>query len=154
VAKSEWVDISDAKAARRIGVRLGVTYDAEPVSELGGDVGALALVGDEAWVALQLERKHNHPVENVLQYWRWLERSRRRLVLVHAIAPDARKKAGPRADLTAWLGSMMERVLPGRFAYCRVELGSNDEDEQLGAAIEAIDSLRQPMEGKSLLSGS
>jgi len=154
VAKSDWAGISDAKAARRIGVLLGVAFDAAPIGGLGGDEGALAVVGEDAWVALQVERKHDHPVENVLQYWHWLERSRRRLVLVHAIAPDARKKAGPRADLTAWLGSMMERVLPGRFAYRRVELGSKDEAEHLGAAIEAIASLRQPLEGRSLLGGN
>ena len=154
MAKSDWAGISDAKAVRRLGELLGVAFDAAPIGELGGDDGAVAIAGDDAWVALQLERKHNHPVENVLQYWRWLERSRRRLVLVHAIAPDARKKVGPRADLTAWLGSMMERVLPSRFAYCRVELGSKDEAEQLGAAIEAIASLRQPLEARSLLSGN
>ena len=114
VAKQDWVDVSDGKAARQLSEILGVTFDAEPVGELGGSEGSLALVGNLAWVALQLERKHQHPVENVLQYWRWLERSRRRLVLVHAIAPDARKRSGPRADLTSWLGAMMERVLPGR----------------------------------------
>jgi hypothetical protein len=146
--------MSDAKAVRRLGELLGVAFDASPIGGLGGDDGAVAVAGEDAWVALQVERKHNHPVENVLQYWHWLERSRRRLVLVHAIAPDARKKAGPRADLTTWLGSMMERVLPGRFKYCRVDLGSSNEAEQLGTAIEAIGLLRQPLEGRSLLGGN
>ena len=153
MAKNDWADISDAKAARRLGEQLGVTFDAEPIAELGGDQGALAVVGDDAWVALQIERKHNHPVENVLQYWRWMERSRRRLVLVHAIAPDAPKRKSPRAELTEWLGSMMERVLPGRFTYCRVELGGADEGAQLDTAREAIDVLRQPQEGRGLFPG-
>ena len=153
MAKNDWADISDAKAVRRLGERLGVTFDAEPIAELGGDQGALATAGDDAWVALQIERKHNHPVENVLQYWRWVERSRRRLVLVHAIAPDAPKRKSARADLTAWLGSMMERVLPGRFTYCRVELGSADEPTQLDTARDAIDALRQPQEGRGLFPG-
>lgn len=154
MAKQAWAGISDAKAARRLGELLGVEFDAAPIAELGGAEGSLSAVGDHAWVALQVERKHQHPVENVLQYWRWLERSRRRLVLVHAIAPDARKRTGPRADLTSWLGAMMERVLPGRFAYCRVELGGADEAAQLDAARAAIAALRQPFEGRSLLSGT
>jgi hypothetical protein len=154
VAKSEWAGISDAKAAKRLGELLGVTFDAEPIGELGGSEGALAIVGTEAWVALQVERKHNHPVENVLQYWRWLERSRRRLVLVHAIEPDAPRRQGPRADLTEWVGAMMERVLPGRFAYCRLELGSTAEAAQLEAARVAVEALRQPMAARSLLAGA
>jgi hypothetical protein len=151
VAKQGWADLSDAKAVRRLGELLGVTFDAEPVGELGGSDGALALAGEDAWVALQVERKHNHPVENVLQYWRWLERSRRRLVLVHAIAPDAPRRNGARSDLCAWIGAMMERVLPGRFVYCRLELGSMAEAEQLHAARAAIEALRQPLEGRGLL---
>ena len=154
MAKGDWAGISDAKAARRLGELLGVAFDAEPVGELGGAEGALANTGDEAWVALQVERKHNHPVENVLQYWRWLERSRRRLVLVHAIAPDAPRRKGPRADLTEWVGAMMARVLPGRFAYCRIDLGSTGEAAQLDAAREAIGALRQPLEGRSILGGN
>ncbi|MHB8959881.1 MAG: hypothetical protein ACYDAN_09670 [Candidatus Limnocylindrales bacterium] len=153
MAKSEWAGISDAKAAKRLGELLGVTFDAEPIGELGGSQGALALAGDDAWVALQLERKHNHPVENVLQYWRWLERSRRRLVLVHAIEPNAPKRQGPRADLTEWVGAMMERVIPGRFSYCRLELGSKAEGAQLEAARAAVLALRKPMAPRSLLAG-
>ena len=151
MAKQDWAGISDAKAARRLGGLLGVAFDAEPIGELGGSEGALALAGDEAWVALQVERKHNHPVENVLQYWRWLERSRRRMVLVHAIAPDAPRRKSPRADLTEWVGAMMERVLPNRFTYCRVELGTKDEAAQLDAARVAIGGLRQPLESRSLI---
>jgi hypothetical protein len=154
VADDDWTGISDKKAARRLGDRLGVTFDAQAVGGLGGSGGAMSEAGEDAWVALQVEHKHTHPVENVLQYWPWLERSRRRLVLVHAIAPDARRRTGPRADLTSWAGSMMERVLPGRFAYCRVELGSKDEAAQLEAARQAIEGLRQPLGGRSLLAGN
>ena len=142
---------ASAKAVERWAEALGVAFDQPPIEPLGGDEASLATVGDEAWVALQLEQKHGHPVENVLQYWRWLERSRRRMVLVHAIAMDARRKAGPRTELTLWAGAMMERVLPGRFAYCRVDLGTAEEVAQLDAARAAIDSLRQPMEGRSIL---
>ncbi len=154
MAKREWAGISDAKAARRVGELLGVVFDAEPIAALGGSTGALALASSDAWVALQLERKHNHSAEKVLQYWPWLERSRRRLVLVHAVTPDAPKGTGSRADLTAWLGSMMARVLPNRFTYCRLDLGTANEDAQLVAARDAIAALRQPMQGRSLLSGS
>lgn len=146
-------DVSDSQVRKRFGKVLGVAFDEEPMAELGGSPGALAAVGDDAWVALQVERKHTHPAENVLQYWPWLERSRRRLVLVHAIAPDARRRTGPRADLTSWLGAMMERVIPGRFTYCRLELGSRDEAAQLEAALAAIEALREPMGGRSLIPG-
>lgn len=154
MAKSGWAGISDAKAARRLGELLGVSFDTQPISELGGSDGPAALVGDDAWVTLQIERKHNHPVENVLQYWRWLERSRRRVVLVHAIEPDAPRRQGPRAELTEWVGAMMERALPGRFAYCRVELGSKAEAEQLAEARAAVEALRKPMAARSLLADS
>lgn len=151
MAKQDWAGISDTKATKRLGEQLGVAFDADPVGGLGGSDGAMASVGDDAWVALQFERKHQHPVENVLQYWRWLERSRRRLVLVHAIAPDAPKRGSARADLTAWTGAMMERVLGGRFAYCRVELGTASEAAQLQAAREAIAALREPIEARWLI---
>ncbi len=154
MAKQDWAGISAAKATRRLGDMLGVVFDVEPIGHLGGSDGALAVAGEEAWIALQVERKHNHPVENLLQYWPWLERNRRRLVLVHAIAPDARRRTGPRADLTSWTGSMMERVLPGRFTYCRVELGSPEEAAQVEAARVALEALRQPLEGRSLLAGN
>jgi hypothetical protein len=103
--------------------------------------------------ALQVEQKHTHPAENVLQYWPWLERSQRRLVLVHAIAPDARRRTGHRTDLTNWLGAMMERVLPGRFHYCRIELGTDDEAAQVKAAMLAIAELRRPAKGRRLAPG-
>lgn len=151
MAKQEWAGLSGGLVARRLGKALGVAFDDEPVPDLGGSAGAMAAVGEEAWVALQVERKHTHPAENVLQYWPWLERNRRRLVLVHAIVPDARRRTGPRADLTSWLGSLMERVIPGRFTYCRLELGSPDQASQLQAAIEAIEAVRGPNERRSLL---
>jgi hypothetical protein len=150
VAKQGWSGLSEGQVARRLGTVLGVAFDDGARPDLGGSAGSLAIVGEEAWVALQVEHKHTHPVENVLQYWRWLERNRRRLVLVHAIAPDARRRTGPRADMTIWLGSVMERVLPGRFSYCRLELGSADEAAQLEAASVAIGALRAPTEGRRL----
>lgn len=151
MAKQGWAGLSEGQLTKRLGKVLGVTFDEEPVPDLGGSPGALAAVGEEAWVALQVERKHAHPAENVLQYWPWLERNRRRVVLVHAIAPDARRRTGPRADLTSWLGSMMERVIPGRFTYCRLDLGSVDEEGQLESAIDAIDRVRGPMGARQLI---
>ncbi len=139
--------------AKRLGRTLEVEFAGNEIVGLGGVAGGLAEVGDEAWVALQVEEKHTHPAENVLQYWPWLERSRRRLVLVHAIAPNARKRSGHRTDLTKWLGAMMERVLPGRFTYCRVDLGTSDEAAQLEAAAAAIRALRRPSRGRALVSG-
>jgi len=153
VAKQEWNRLPDDQLAKRLGRTLGVAWDVGQRPRLGGSAGYHAEVGTDAWVALQVERKHNHPAENVLQYWPWLERSRRRLVLVHAIAPDARKRNGRRADLTTWLGAMMERVLPGRFRYCRLELGTGDQAGQLDAAITAIAALREPAAERPLLPG-
>ncbi len=153
VAKQGWSGLSEEQLARRLGRILGVTWEAGEQPGRGGSAGAMAEVGEDAWVALQVERKHNHPAENVLQYWPWLERNRRRVVLVHAIAPDARRRTGPRADLTSWLGAMMERVLPGRFRYCRLELGAGDEADQVGIALSAIAALREPLDSRPLLPG-
>ena len=142
--KTHWHGLSDAQVAKRLGKVLGVTFAGNETVGLGGVAGGLAEVGEDAWVALQVEDRHTHPAENVLQYWPWLERRRRRVVLIHAIVPGARKRIGHRTELTKWLGSMMERVLPGRFTYCRVDLGTEDEPGQLDAAATAIDDLRRP----------
>jgi hypothetical protein len=74
-------------------------------------------------------------------------------VLIHAITPDARKRSGPRADLTRWLGAMMERVLPGRFTYCRLDLGTDDEEAQLEAAVAAVTGVRTSERGRSIAPG-
>ena len=154
MAKQEWGDLSEAQLARRLGRMLDVTFAGNEIVGLGGVAGGLAEVGDDAWLALQIEEKHTHPAENVLQYWPWLERSRRRLVLVHAIVPGARKRTGHRSDLTKWLGAMMERVLPGRFTYCRLDLGTGEETAQLAAATAAVEELRRPpKERAGLVSG-
>ncbi len=151
MAKQEWGELSEAQVAKRLGRMLGVKFAGNEIVGLGGVAGGLAEVGDDAWVALQVEGKHTHPAENVLQYWPWLERSKRRLVLVHAIAPDARKRTGHRTDLTKWLGAMMERVLPGRFTYCRLDLGTDEEAAQLAAATAAVEELRRPPKERTLV---
>ena len=153
MAKKDWEDRSEAQVIKRLSKILGVGFDADPSVGLGGANGGLAEVGDNAWVAVQVEQKHTHPAENVLQYWPWLERSRRRLVLVHAIAPDARRRTGPRTDLTNWVGAMMERVLPGRFTYCRIELGTENEAAQLEQAAAAIADVRRPARARKLAPG-
>jgi hypothetical protein len=153
VAKNEWADLSEAQVAKRIGRLLGLTLADGATVGLGGTPVGLADVGNDAFVALEVEHKHTHPAENVLQYWPWLERSRRRLVLIHAITPDARKRSGPRTDLTKWLGAMMERVLPGRFTYCRLDLGTDEEGAQLEAAVAAVTSVRTSERGRSLAPG-
>ena len=145
--KTHWDGLSDAQVAKRLGKVLGVSFAGNETVGLGGVAGGLAEVGDDAWVALQVEDKHTHPAENVLQYWPWLERRRRRVVLIHAIVPGARKRTGHRTDLTKWLGAMMERVLPGRFTYCRLALGTEDEPGQLDAAATAIAELLRPERG-------
>ncbi len=153
MAKRGWDGLSEAQVAKRLGNLLEVKFEGNGIVGLGGVAGGLAEVGDEAWVALQVEEKHTHPAENVLQYWPWLERSGRRLVLLHAISPGARKRTGHRTDLTKWLGAMMERVLPGRFTYCRLDLGTDDELAQLAGAAAAIRALRRPSRGRALVSG-
>ena len=136
--KNEWSDLSEGQLVRRVGRLLGVVFSDAQTVGLGGSPVGLAEVGEDAYVGLEVEQKHTHPAENVLQYWPWLERNRRRLVLIHAIAPDAKKRSGHRADLTRWLGAMMERVLPGRFTYCRLDLGTAEEEAQVEAAKAAI----------------
>lgn len=151
MAKKHRGDRSRVQLVEQLGRTLDVAFTVDvardldgEAPDLGGEASGLAEVGRDAWVALEVEQKHGHPIENVLQYWPWLDRSRRRLVLVHVIAPYARKRAGSRAELTKWLGALMERVLPGRFKYCRLELGTRSEAVQLEAALDAIAELRQP----------
>jgi hypothetical protein len=144
VAKKHRGDRSKAQLVKQLGRTLAVSFTVDEVRGFGGDASGLAEVGRDAWVALEIEQKHGHPIENILQYWPWLDRSRRRLVLIHAIAPYARRRKGSRTELTKWLGALMERVLPGRFTYCRLELGTRAEATQLEAALEAIAELRQP----------
>lgn len=153
MARQEWDNLTDAQVAKRLGRMLDVRFAGNETVGLGGVAGGLAEVGDHAWVALQVEEKHTHPAENVLQYWPWLERSRRRLVLIHAITPGVRKRKGHRTDLTKWLGAMMERVLPGRFTYCRVDLGTDEAAAQLKVASAAIDDLRRPSRGRAIAVG-
>ncbi len=153
MAKQEWGDLTDAQVAKRLGRMLDVRFAGNGVVGLGGVAGGLAEIGDHAWVALQVEEKHTHPAENVLQYWPWLERSRRRLVLIHAITPGVRNRKGHRTDLTKWLGAMMERVLPGRFTYCRLDLGTDEAAAQIKAASAAIDDLRRPSKGRAIAVG-
>ena len=74
-------------------------------------------------------------------------------MLIHAIVPNARKRTGHRTELTKWLGAMMERVLPGRFTYCRLDLGTDEEAAQLEAAAVAVRALRRPSAGRALVSG-
>ncbi len=152
-ARNEWADLSDAQMAKRLGKALGVGFVASPEVGLGGVAAGLAEVRKDSWVALEIELKHTHPTENLVQYWPWLERNRRRLVLVHAIAPDARKRRGHRTDLTKWLGATMERVLPGRFTYCRLDLGTDEEPAQIEAAVAAIATLRTSAHKRKLAPG-
>lgn len=144
VAKKHWGDRSRAHLVKQLGRTLDVAFMADAAVGLGGPGSSLAEIGRDAWVALEIERRHAHPIESVLQYWPWLDRNRRRLVLIHAIAPGARKHEGSRTELTKWLGALMERVLPGRFTYCRLELGTGAEEVQFCAAMDAIADLRQP----------
>ncbi len=144
MTKKHWVDLSRAQLVKRLARTLDVVFTDDESVDLGGVASSLAEIGRDAWVALEIEQKHAHPIENVLQYWPWLDRNRRRLVLIHAIAPDAHKHEGSRTELTKWLGALMERVLPGRFTYCRLELGTRAEAIQLEAAVDAIAELRQP----------
>jgi hypothetical protein len=153
VAKNEWADLSEAQVTKRVGRLLGLTFTDGATVGLGGSPVGLADVGNDAFVALEVEQKHTHPAENVLQYWPWMERNRRRVVLIHAIAPDARKRSGHRADLTRWLGAMMERVLPGRFTYCRLDLGTPDEAQQVTAARAAIVELESTAPERKLAPG-
>ena len=66
-------------------------------------------------------------------------------MLVHAIAPGARKRTGHRTDLTKSLGAMMERR-SWPFTYCRLDLGTGEEAAQLEATGVAIRS-SSPVEG-------
>lgn len=153
MAKKRWGNLSKARQVKRLGRRLDVAFTFRVAVGVSGDTGGMVEVGRDAWVALEIERKRPHPVENVLKYWPWLDRSRRRLVLIHAITPNARRRVDSRAELTKWLGALMERVLPGRFTYCRLEIGTEAEDRQLRAVVAAIRELRQPRLARSPAAG-
>jgi hypothetical protein len=153
VRRKGWSGRSKADVTKRLGKTLDVEFGKRKALGPGGTARRLARVGQDAWVALELERGHARPVHNVLRYWPWLDRTRRRIVLVHAITPDARRRTGPRAELTMWLGALMERVLPGRFTYCRLELGTRHEQAQLETARLAIAQLRQPLAARGPATG-
>lgn len=153
VAKKDRGDRTKAKQVRWLGKRLDVEFNMHVATGPASETGDLAEVGRDAWVAVEIESRQTHPVENVLRYWPWLDRNRRRLVLVHVIPPRMRKRDGTRAELTKWLGALMERVLPGRFTYCRLELGSRTEKRQLEDVIGAVAELRQPRVTRSPAAG-
>ncbi len=151
--KAGWGDVPRAKLVKQLGRRLEVELSRHEAPGLTGETGGVAEIGRDAWVILEVETKHGHPVERVLRYWPWLDRNRRRLVLIHVIPHRAQKRDRPRAELTTWLGALMERVLPGRFTYCRVELDTVAETEELDAARAAVAELRQPRRRRSPAAG-
>jgi len=153
VAKKDWADLPRTKQVRRLGKRLDVEFNMHVASGLDGESGDLAEVGTDAWIAVEIDASDAHPIESVLRYWPWLDRSRRRLVLVHVITTRPRKRERSRTELTKWLGALMERVLPGRFTYCRLEIGTEAEDRQLRAVAGAIRELRQPRLARSPAAG-
>jgi hypothetical protein len=148
-----WGDLPKAKLVRRLGRRLGIELSGHETPGLTGETGGVAEVGRDSWVVLEIETRHGHPVERVLRYWPWLDRNRRRMVLVHVIPARARKRDRSRSELTTWLGALMERVLPGRFSYCRIELDTTAEADQLEAARSSITELRQPRRKRSPAAG-
>ena len=123
VGKQSWTGIPKAEITKRLGELLAVEFVEREELGPGGTATRIATLDNDAWVALEIERSHARPVHNVLRYWPWMDRTRRRLVVVHAILPDAPQQHGPRTELTIWTGELMERVLGGRFTYCRVEPG-------------------------------
>jgi hypothetical protein len=137
--QASWVGLTELEIAIRLGRRLGVRFGSGSTVGFGGRSDGSILIDDELSVMLEVEHSQTHPEGNVLKYWPWLERNRRRLVLIHAIAPDARKRSGARTDLTRWLGARMQRSLSPRFRYCRIELGTESEADQVLAAKHAID---------------
>ncbi len=141
------------KQIKRLGKVLELEFNMHLAAGLPREAGDLAEVGRDAWVAVELEARKAHPIEGVLRYWPWLDRNRRRLVLVHVITPHARKRSQSRTELTMWLGALMERVLPGRFTYCRLDLGTKAEKRQLDAIIVAVAELRQPRITRSPAAG-
>ena len=150
VGKQSWTGIPKAEITTRLGELLAVEFVEREELGPGGTATRIATLDNDAWVALEIERSHARPVHNVLRYWPWMDRTRRRLVVVHAILPDAPQQDGPRTELTIWTGELMERVLGGRFTYCRVELGSDAEDAQLEAALDAVAVLRRPQAARPL----
>ena len=150
MGKQSWTGIPKAEITKRLGELLAVEFVEREELGPGGTATRIATLDNDAWVALEIERSHARPVHNVLRYWPWMDRTRRRLVVVHAILPDAPEQDGPRTELTIWTGELMERVLGGRFTYCRVELGSDAEDAQLEAALDAVAVLRRPQAARPL----
>jgi hypothetical protein len=133
-----WYGLSELQVALRLGRRLGLRWAPGGLIGYGARPDGRIELAPDTWVMLEVEQGQHHPAANVLKYWPWLEGTRTRLVLVHAIAPDASKRQGPRTDLALWTGEKMRRQLRGRFAYCRVELGTDTETEDIQRARAAI----------------
>ena len=155
VAKSRGGQPSEAQTGWQAGMGrlLGVEFTEGATRGWAGTPAALPRSGTTGVGGAQVEQKHTHPAENVLQYWPWIERNRRRVVLVHAIAPEPAGGGATARTSPAGSGAMMERVLPDRFAYRRLELGSADEADQLTAAKAAIVELESSAPGTKLAPG-
>lgn len=150
--RASWIGLTEAEVASRVGRRLGIRFGPREPIGFGGWSDATYAMNEDDWIVLEVEHSQTHPEGNVLKYWPWLERNKRRAILIHAIAPDARKQRGARTELTRWLGRRMERSLRGRFWYCRVHLGAESELSDLETARAAIATIR--LVGSTDLSGS
>ena len=88
----------------------------------------------EVLVAAELESTQRHPDTNVLKYWPWLEeRPGTTLILVHVFGRWSLSRTGNRSRLAGWVARKIGAAVGSRFAYCRLDIGYPEADDQFEA---------------------
>ncbi len=115
---SLWTMLSEQVIREKVGYRLGLTFGPPTFVGLGGRSDGTAAMGPGRWIFLEIERSQTHPEGNVVKYWPWLEDTSESAVLIHVIAPDARKRAGRASSSPDGSGVEWNKAHPSASGTC------------------------------------
>jgi hypothetical protein len=133
------------RVATDLGAALGVSFDAGSL-QLGTWGTADAHARLDRWlVVLEVESNQKHPSTNVAKLWPWLdEHPEERVLLNQTYFTWSPGRTSNRGRVAAWLGARMQRELPGRFIYRRLEVGQPAEREELRALVAELRAGEDP----------
>ena len=121
---------------------LGLSFTPGGTLSGWGTADGVAHIGTTGIVYLEVEQGQQHPDTNVLKYWPWIEeRPDVRVTLIQVFGPWSSKRRGNRSELAKWVGARMEASLPGRFRYCRLDLGFAEFDDQRSMTMNALTAM-------------